>query len=89
MALQMDIIPVTRDGRFGANAEDGVILADAGLRAALARDYPEVWARMQARRRFAIETIGIRLADEVLPLSDILGWVPPYLMDPGKVLLAA
>lgn len=89
MALQMDIIPVTRDGHFGANAEDGVVLADEGLRAALARDHPEAWQRMQARRRFAIETIGIRLAEEVLPLSDILGWVPPYLMDPGRVLLAA
>ncbi len=89
MALQMDIIPVTRDGRFGANAEDGVVLADAGLRGALARDYPDAWHRMQARRKFAIEVIGIRLAEEVLPLSDILGWVPPYLTDPGRVLLAA
>lgn len=89
MALQMDIIPVTRDGRFGANAEDGVVLADAELRGALARDYPDVWQRVQARRRFATEVIGLRLAEEVLPLSDILGWVPPYLMDPGKVLLAA
>ncbi|MEZ5667631.1 MAG: M24 family metallopeptidase [Alphaproteobacteria bacterium] len=89
MALQMDIIPVTRDGHFGANAEDGVVLADAALRAALARDCPDVWQRMQARRAFAVETLGIALAEEVLPLSDILGWVPPWLMDPEQVLLPA
>lgn len=88
MALQMDIIPVTRDGHFGANAEDGVVLADAALRTTLARNYPEVWQRMQARRAFAVETLGIKLAKEVLPMSDILGWVTPWLMNPDQVLLA-
>ncbi len=89
MALQMDIIPVTSGGHFGANAEDGVVLADAALRQELANAHPAAWQRMQARRAFAVDTLGIRLAEEVLPTSDILGWVPPYLRDPSMVMLPA
>lgn len=35
MMMQLDIIPVVEKGGFGTNAEDGVVLADADLRAAL------------------------------------------------------
>lgn len=89
MALQMDIIPVTKGGHFSANAEDGVVLADAALRGEIAAAHPAVWRRMQARRAFAIDTLGIALSEDVLPTSDILGWVPPYLLETTQVLLPA
>jgi Xaa-Pro aminopeptidase len=83
MMLQMDIIPVIRDGGFGTNAEDGIILADGPLRDAIARAAPDLWAAITRRRKYMRESIGFELDDSVLPLSDIQGWLPPLLMAPG------
>ncbi|MFM8485337.1 MAG: hypothetical protein ACKOCH_03295, partial [Bacteroidota bacterium] len=49
--------------------------------------YPETWARIQARRRFMEEEIGIRLKPEVLPFSNIPAYLPPYMLSPGQVLV--
>ena len=51
MAFQVDVIPATGTEYFTTNIEDGVALADAGLRASFAAAYPEAWARIRARRR--------------------------------------
>lgn len=85
MMIQMDIIPVVARG-FGSNCEDGVYLADAGLRAALERAAPEFWAATQARRRYMEKVVGIRLDDSVLPLSDIQAWVAPLMLSPDLVM---
>ncbi len=50
MAMQVDIIPATGTPWFTTNIEDGIALADEGLRAELAAAYPEAWARIVARR---------------------------------------
>ena len=52
MALQMDIIPVSKGPLCRANVEDGVVLADEQLRATLERAYPALWRRVLARRAF-------------------------------------
>lgn len=80
MMFQMDII-VGVPGYGGANAEDGVAIADEALRAQLARDYPQVWARIEARRHYMQETLGIVLHPEVLPMSNLCGYYRPYLLD--------
>ena len=59
MALQVDIIPATGTDYFTTNIEDGVALADETLRAAFAGTYPAAWERIQARRRFMDDALGI------------------------------
>ncbi len=81
MALQMDIIPVSLGPFCYVNAEDGVVLADARLRAQLAQGFPDLWKRAQARRRFMQGALGIHLDDSVLPLSNTAGWLPPWALD--------
>jgi hypothetical protein len=84
MALQVDIIPATGTPWHTANAEDGLALADEGLRAEFAARWPEAWARIEARRRFMTETLGLRLKPEVLPFSNLAGWMPPFVLSPGR-----
>ena len=78
MALQVDIIPATGTPYFTSNIEDGIALADEALREEIAAAYPEAWARIEARRAFMTETLGIRLKPEVLPFSNIPAFLPPF-----------
>jgi hypothetical protein len=89
MAFQVDVIPATGTPYFTTNIEDGIALADAGLRRAFAATYPDAWSRVQARRRFMIETLGIRLHDDVLPFSNIPAWLPPFLLGSGRAMTSA
>jgi hypothetical protein len=81
MMLQMDIIPVSVGPFCCANAEDGIVLADAALRTTLAERHPPMWKRIQARRRFMREQLGLCLDESVLPLSNTPAWFPPYALD--------
>jgi hypothetical protein len=85
MALQMDIIPVSKAGFVCANMEDGIVLADEALRQAWANRFPESWNRIQQRREFMVNRIGIRLRPEVLPLSNLPAYYAPYLLSPQMV----
>jgi hypothetical protein len=84
--LQVDIIPATGGPWFTTNIEDGVALADASLRAELAERDPEAWARILARRVFMQEALGIALHEDVLPLSNIPAWLPPFLLDTSRAM---
>lgn len=86
MALQVDVIPGTGTAYHTSNIEDGIALADENLRAEIAEKFPEMWERVQARRKFMAEVIGINLKPEVLPFSNIPAYLPPYMLSPGKVL---
>jgi hypothetical protein len=86
MALQCDIIPATGTDYFTSNIEDGIALADESLRADLASRYPEAWSRITKRRAFMTEVLGITLKPEVLPLSSIPAWLPPFWLAPGKAM---
>ncbi|MDH3259930.1 MAG: aminopeptidase P family N-terminal domain-containing protein [Acidimicrobiia bacterium] len=86
MAFQVDIIPATGTEYFTTNIEDGVALADEALRDGLAVEYPEAWARIQARRRFMADSLGITLHPEVLPFSNIPAYLPPFLLRPDRVM---
>lgn len=89
MVLQADVIPATGTPYFTTNIEDGVALADADLRAAFAERYPAAWARIEARRAFMASALGIALHPDVLPLSNIPAYLPPYLLSPGKAMTLA
>ena len=86
MAMQVDVIPATGTPYFTTNIEDGIAIADERLRDEIAHKYPEVWLRIQARRRFMIETLGIRVRPEVLPFSNIPAFLPPFWLARGKAM---
>jgi len=89
MAFQVDIIPATGTEYFTTNIEDGIALADEPLRAAFASGYPEAWARIQARRRFMNEALGIELHADVLPFSNLPAYLPPFLLRPDRAMTLA
>jgi hypothetical protein len=86
MAMQVDIIPATGTAWFTSNIEDGLALADEGLRQELAGLDPGAWARIQARRAFMREALSIDLHPDVLPLSNIPAWLPPFLLDTTRAM---
>ncbi len=86
MALQCDIIPATGTPYFTTNMEDGIALADASAREEFERKYPECWNRIERRRAFMIETLGIRLKPEVLPFSNIPAWLVPFWLAPDRAM---
>jgi hypothetical protein len=86
MAFQVDIIPATGSPWFTTNIEDGIALADEDLRAALAAAYPGAWARIEARRAFMADALGIRLHPDVLPFSSIPAYLPPFLLRPDRAM---
>ena len=89
MVMQVDIIPATGTPWFTTNIEDGIALADADLRAALASAYPAAWGRIQARRAFMRDALGIDLHPDVLPFSNLAAALPPFLLRPDRVLTLA
>ncbi len=80
MLLQMDIIP-SIPGYGGASAEDGIAIADEALRRGLQQNYPDTWQRIENRRRYMKEELGIQLKEEILPLSDLCGYLRPYILN--------
>ena len=86
MAMQVDIIPGTGSEYHTINIEDGIALADETLRQELAQKFPDAWQRIQARRKFMKDVIGINLKPEVLPFSNIPAYLPPFILSGDKVL---
>lgn len=86
MAFQVDIIPATGTDYFTTNIEDGIALADAALREALAAAHPAAWSRIEARRAFMAESLGIDLHPDVLPFSNLPAYLPPFLLRPARAM---
>lgn len=86
MALQVDVIPATGTDYFTTNIEDGIALADDVLRQDFSAKYPEAWGRIQARRRFMNDALGITLHPDVLPFSNIPAYLPPFLLRPDRAM---
>jgi hypothetical protein len=89
MAFQVDIIPATGTPWFTTNIEDGIALADATLRASFADAYPDAWARIEARRAFMRDALGIDLHPDVLPFSNLAAWLPPFLLGTDQAMTVA
>lgn len=84
--VQCDIIPAVGPPYYGCNIEDGVALLDEAGRAELAEKFPDVWSRIESRRAFMGDVLGIRLRPETLPLSNLASALPPYLLAPNRIL---
>jgi len=89
MVMQVDIIPATNGPYFTTNIEDGIARADEALRAALASAYPELWDRVERRSAFMRDVLGIDLHPDVLPLPNLLAFLPPYLLRPDLAMTPA
>ncbi|MGL4488602.1 MAG: M24 family metallopeptidase, partial [Rhizobiaceae bacterium] len=89
MAVQCDIIPATGTPYFMSNIEDGIALSDADMRKDFAARYPEAWARIEARRNFMINVIGIKLKPEILPFSNMPAWLPPFWLGADNAMRMA
>lgn len=83
--IQCDIIVPATKPYPGVHTEDGLVVADAELRAELAEKYPVVWERIQ-RRRAMMADLGYQLHEDVLPLCDLQGQVTPFMLSPTRVL---
>jgi hypothetical protein len=86
MVLQSDVIPSNKT-YFSTRMEDGYALADESLRTELRTKFPGCWDRMEARRRFMSQQLGIHLQDSVLPLSNCGGIIAPWGLRPEQVLI--
>jgi Xaa-Pro aminopeptidase len=84
--MQCDIIPAAGPPYYGANIEDGIALLDEQGRAELKDKYPDVAARIEARRAFMTDTLGIALKPEVMPLSNLAAAYPPFLLSPDRLM---
>ena len=89
MAFQVDVIPATGTPYFTTNIEDGIALGDAPLRAELASRYPDAWARIEGRRAFMADQLGIELHPDVLPFSNLPAVLPPFLLRPDLAMSLA
>ncbi|MGR3181424.1 M24 family metallopeptidase [Enterobacter cancerogenus] len=79
MIVQIDIIPSVK-GYTGVSAEESIALADAQLQAEIRRAYPELWARIEARKRYLTDVLKIKLSDDVIPLSNTVAYLRPFLL---------
>jgi Xaa-Pro aminopeptidase len=86
MPFQVDIIPQPMRQGWALNCEDGIVIADGDLRSQLRTRFPEVYARIEARRRFVSHELGIDLKDCVLPLSSTPLCLPPFWLTPDRLL---
>ena len=85
MAIQVDVIPQS-SRYFSTRMEDGIVIADGELRATLKAFAPDCYDRCEKRRSFMSDVLGIELPEEVLPLSNTAGIVPPFFLSPNTVL---
>jgi hypothetical protein len=85
-AIQVDIIPATGSAYFTSNMEDGIALLDERGRAEFAERHPAAWERVEHRRAFMADAIGIHLKPEVLPLSNIPAALSPFILAPDRVM---
>lgn len=83
--MQCDIIAGSSSPAMSGICEDSVIIADADLRNRVAREYPDVWARISKRQRLMREILGIRIHDDLLPLGNLNGVYFPYMLSTGLI----
>ncbi len=80
MLFQIDIIPSV-PGYGGVSCESGIFLADENLREDIQKEYPEIWERIQARRSYLQNELGISLSEEILPTSNATAYLRPFMLD--------
>ncbi len=88
MLMQLDIIPSIKP-YSGCTCENGVLLADANLRNQIQAQDPEMWERMLERRAYIKNELGIQIHEDILPLSNMVAYLRPYLLAKTKAMCVA
>lgn len=86
MIFQVDFIP-NQKGHQGVSAESTVAIADEILRAEIKENHPDLWARIENRRKYLREELNIDLDESLLPMASTLAYYRPFMMD-GEVAIA-
>lgn len=86
MIFAVDFIPIM-EGYNGVSAESTVAIADETLRNEIKSEYPDLWDRIENRKKYIQEIIGIELSDEILPLTSTLGYYRPFLLNTREALV--
>jgi Creatinase/Prolidase N-terminal domain len=86
MPFQVDIIPTPIRAGWALNCEDGIVFSDARLRAELKVRHPAVVERVEARRKFVRDELGIAIRESILPLSSTPLCLPPFWLAAGRLL---
>ncbi|MDP9807956.1 hypothetical protein J2W42_000794 [Rhizobium tibeticum] len=87
MPFQVDVIPVPMPAGWALNCEDMVAFGDAKLREEIRQRYPDMHARIAARRSFMADKLGLVISDNILPLSSTPLYLPPFWLQSDKVLV--
>lgn len=87
MPFQVDIIPVPQPDGWALNNEDAVTFASPALREELKAIYPEAYARIEARRAFVKDVLGLDLKPSILPISNTPLCLPPFWLASDKLLV--
>jgi hypothetical protein len=84
-ALQSDIIATSTDPIMTSICEDTIVLADRDLRAKLTEQYPDVYNRVEKRRKFMKEVLNINVKEDILPMSTLSGVMFPYMLNTSLI----
>jgi hypothetical protein len=71
---------------WALNCEDSIVFADPALRSDLAQRHPRVWQRIEMRRAFMNDRLGVPVDESVLPLSATPLCLPPFWLRPDRLL---
>lgn len=85
MPFQVDVIPVPMPDGQALNCEDPVTFADEALRAEIAARHPDCAARIEKRRTFMRDVLGVNVKPSILPLSATPLALPPFWLTPDRV----
>lgn len=83
--MQVDIIAHGDNPVRTGICEDAVVIAGKDLREQLRKEYPEVYNRIMERRRVMKDVLGIRLHEDVLPMSNLNGAYFPFMLNTDLV----
>lgn len=86
MLLQCDFSSVLPKLDISVHSEDGIMIVNKALQEEIRKIAPDAFERMQCRREFMRNELGINLAEDVLPTSDLSGIIFPYLGNLNTVL---
>lgn len=85
MLFQIDIIPSV-EGYAGVSAESTIALADENLRSQIELEAPQLWQRIQRRRRYIKNVLHINLHPDILPMCSTVAYLRPYLLEHNKAM---
>lgn len=80
MLFQIDIIPSVK-GYCGISCESGIMLADKDLINKIKEEYPYIWDRIEKRRKYIKNILGINISEEIIPTSAATALCKPFLLN--------